>query len=110
MKIRYYQTTSGRCPVLEFLEDLNPEIFEKYLELVSLLEKGLSIPMPLSRPLSSIYPGLHEMRLKDQTGAYRIFYYIKKHDGIFMIHGFKKKTQNTPKKEILTTLKRIGDL
>ena len=55
--------------------------------------------MSLSRNLSSIHKGLHELRFKDRTGAYRIFYFIKKADGIYFVHAFKKKTQELPQKE-----------
>ena len=39
--------------------------------------------MPISRNLSSIHRGLHELRLKDRSGVYRFFYFIKKADGLY---------------------------
>lgn len=66
--------------------------------------------MPLSRNLASLHKGLHELRLKDNTGAYRIFYYIKKGDGIYFVHAFKKKTQELPQKEIEVVLKRLKEV
>lgn len=51
--------------------------------------------------------GIFELRFKDKTGIYRVIYYIKKGDAIFLIHGFKKKTQKTPKKNIDVSIQRI---
>lgn len=66
--------------------------------------------MPLSRNLSLIHKGLHELRLKDHTGIYRFFYYIKVEEAIYFVHAFKKKTQGLPSKEIATILKRIKEI
>lgn len=60
---------------------------------------GVCLAMPLSRNLASIHSGLHELRLKDRGGQIRVFYFIKKGDAIYMLHAFKKKTQELPKVE-----------
>jgi phage-related protein len=41
------------------------------------LQKGEKLSMPLSRPMSSVAPGVEELRLRDRSGIYRIFYYSK---------------------------------
>ena len=66
--------------------------------------------MPISRNLSSIHRGLHELRLKDRSGVYRFFYFIKKADGLYFLHAFKKKTQELPRKEIEVVLKRLNEV
>ena len=66
--------------------------------------------MPVSRNLSSIYSGLHELRLKDQRGQVRFFYFIKKKEAIYLMHAFRKKTQELPKQEIEIILKRIKEI
>lgn len=75
-----------------------------------LLESREIFQTPLSKNLSSIHKGLHELRLKDSAGIYRFFYFIKKADGIYFIHAFKKKTQQLSKKEIDLVLKRIKEV
>lgn len=110
MKIKYYLTMSGRSPVEEFLSELSAAIKNDYLDALLLLEDGQTLSMPLSRNLSSIHKGLHELRFKDRTGAYRIFYFIKKADGIYFLHAFKKKTQGLPQKEIDVILKRLKEV
>lgn len=66
--------------------------------------------MPLSRNLSGIHLGLHELRLKDRAGQVRIFYFIKRGDAIYLLHAFNKKTQELPRKEIDLVLKRIKEI
>ena len=54
--------------------------------------------------------GVHELRVKDRTGAYRVFYYTKMGDAILVFHLFKKKTQTTPKREMGLALKRLKEM
>jgi phage-related protein len=110
MKIKYYYTLSGRSPIEDFLDMMSREVLEDFYEAVDLLEKGKTLEMPVSRSLSNIHQGLHELRLKDRHGIYRLFYYIKKHDAIYFLHGFQKKTQTIPKKEVVTILNRLKEL
>ena len=103
-------TSSGRSPVEEFLNDLSYEMRLEFMDALIRLDEGELLQMPLSRNLSSIHRGLHELRLKDETGAYRFFYYIKKAEGIYILHAFKKKTQELPEKEVKLVLKRIKEV
>ena len=110
MKVKFYLTSSGRSPIEEFLLDLSIELRSEFMDAVILLEGGQNLSMPLSRNLSSIERGLHELRIKDRTGAYRFFYFLKKADGIYFVHAFKKKTQELPSKEIEIIRKRIKEI
>ena len=74
------------------------------------LENGKKLSMPISKPLPSIYKGLHELRLNYKDGIYRIFYIFKVNDTIYVLHATKKKTQKIDKKTKDLLLKRIGSL
>ena len=50
--------------------------------------------------MPSIGKGVREIRVKDQTGAYRVIYIAKLKDGIYVLTAFQKKQQTTPKQEI----------
>lgn len=76
-------------------------------KLLLILQAGENITMPSSRPMPSIYNGVSELRIKDESGNYRIFYYIKLKNKILVFHAFQKKTQKTPTKEINTALLRL---
>lgn len=110
MKVKYYLTGSGRSPVEEFLAEFSQDLKIEFLDAIILLEEGKNLSMPISRNLSSIHKGLHELRIKDRSGAYRFFYFIKKTDGVYFLHAFKKKTQELPQKEIEVVLKRLKEV
>jgi len=110
VKIKFYLSTSGRSPVEEFIADASLEIRHKFFDAVSLLAQGRALAMPLSRNLSSIHPGLHELRLKDRTGQVRVFYFMKKQDAIYIVHGIRKKTRRIPDKDIQLMLKRLKEV
>ena len=60
--------------------------------------------------MPSIGRGVHELRLKDRTGAYRIVYAIVTAGTIHVIHGFKKTTGATPKRNIEIARKRLMEI
>ena len=110
MNVKFYMTSSGRSPVEEFLKEQSDVIRSNFVDALSLLAQGYALSMPISRNLSGVFPGLHEMRLKDRHGQVRIFYFIKKGDAIYMLHAFKKKTERLPKREIAIVLKRLKEV
>ena len=110
MRVKLYLTGSGRSPLDDFLKECSAEIKSAFVDAVTLLSEGHILSMPHSRNLSSIYRGLHELRLKDSSGQYRFFYFLRKGDAIYFVHAIKKKTQELPKKEIDLVLKRIKEI
>ncbi len=73
MKVQFWQTNSGKSPVVEFLNECSKDVRLDFFDAVSWLQAGRSISMPLSRNLSSIHHGLHELRIKDRAGQFRFF-------------------------------------
>lgn len=94
----------------EFIRGASQEAQSDFFDAILLLSVGKSLSLPHSRPLSSIHLGLHELRIRDQAGQIRIFYYVKKGDAIYMIHAFRKKTQQLPQREIEVVLKRLKEV
>lgn len=45
------------------------------------------------KPISEIGKGVAEIRLRGDTGAYRIIYLARYEDAVYVLHCFKKKTQ-----------------
>ena len=76
--------------------------------LFRLLQMGESLNMPHSRPMPSIGPKCHELRINDENKTWRIIYRIDD-DAIVILEVFEKKTQQTPKKIIDVCKKRIKD-
>jgi phage-related protein len=74
------------------------------------LQKGQKLSMPLSRTMASVDVGVEELRIKDRSGAYRVFYYAKLADSVLILHAFTKKTQETSPKEIALAKKRLKEM
>ena len=74
------------------------------------LDRGEKIGMPLCRPLFAIGKGLYELRFSYEAGEYRVFYYIKIREAIYVIHAMKKKAQKLDGKTIDLLKSRIKSL
>jgi phage-related protein len=74
------------------------------------LQSGDSLTMPHSRPMPSVGKGCHELRVKGEDGAYRVFYLIKIGHEIIVFHAFKKKTQKTLLKDIELGKKNLKEM
>lgn len=79
-------------------------------ELLLKLQFGVTLGMPVSKPMPSVFPGAHELRLKDGAGVYRVFYYLKSEQGILVFHAFTKKTQKTPRSEVELAMTRLREM
>lgn len=53
--------------------------------------------------------GLYELRMKFSNDIARIFYFTYYNNKYILLHGFKKKTMETPKKEIERARKYMED-
>lgn len=61
------------------------------------LQRGEKLSLPQSRPMPSIEPHCHELRIADRDKIWRIVYRIDP-DAIVVADVFLKKTETTPKK------------
>ena len=92
------------------LEHLDVFTRAKIAETLTLLAKGESLGMPISRPMPGVANGAHELRIKNADGQFRIFYFVKIRDVILVFHFFKKKTPKTPLIELETAKRRLGEM
>jgi phage-related protein len=74
------------------------------------LQAGVKLTMPLSRPMPSVAVGVHELRIKERAGTYRVFYYTKLADSVLIFHAFAKKTQKTPQHEVVLAQQRLKEV
>ena len=63
--------------------------------------------MPISRPMPSIGPRCHELRIADVRHAWRIIYRADV-DGVLIVNIFDKKQNKTPK-DVIHNCKRVLD-
>jgi phage-related protein len=52
------------------------------------------------KPMPVIGKGVEEIRVSEQSGAYRVIYVARRVEAVYVLHAFRKKTQATPKKEL----------
>lgn len=117
---------STRCPISETLTSVKAAVFHpkardairefpedvrrEFGKVIFDLQKGEKLSMPLSRPMGSVASGVEELRVRDRSGAYRVFYYTKLADSVLIFHAFVKKTQTTPPTEIALAQKRLKEM
>ncbi len=95
---------------LEFIRAQSPSIRRQIGEALRDLQKGASLGMPLSRPMTVIAPGVHELRVKGEGAAVRVFYYVRRADAIIVFHAFRKKSQKTLSSEIHLVRRRLQEV
>lgn len=96
-------TVSALPEVKQFIQSLEKATIQKTLRTIDLLEKfGFVLGMPHSKKITN---ELFELRVRGQQEV-RIFYTFS-HPKAILLHGFVKKTEKTPIKEIKTALSRL---
>jgi phage-related protein len=79
-----------------------------YARLTELLtEFGMDLRLPHSRALGN---GLFELRVKGKEGVARLFYCMLVGKRIVILHGFIKKTQDTPYKELNIAIRHMKEV
>lgn len=90
----------------DFILSLEKSTIAKVLHVIDLLEKfGHQLGLPHSKKMST---DLFELRIRGQQEV-RIFYTFQK-GSVVMVHGFVKKSQKIPKREINQVKRRLKDL
>ena len=98
MEIRIFDTSFKKL-----IKSLQKPTIAKVLRTIDLLEQfGNKLGLPHSKKVRT---SLFELRIRGQQEV-RIFYIFKKGE-IILLHGFIKKSQKTPSKELKQALKKM---
>ena len=62
------------------------------------------------KPMKTVGPGVQEIRIKCDDGAFRVFYVANRPDAIYVLHAFRKTTQKTEKRDIDLAKTRLKSL
>lgn len=62
------------------------------------------------KPMTTIGPGVREIRVRDEAGAFRIVYMVRVQDAVFVLHAFQKKSQKTPKRDLDIAIARLAQI
>ena len=60
--------------------------------------------------MPAIGKGVEEIRVADETGAFRVIYTARLANFVYVLHAFQKKTQATAKGDIELAKKRFAQL
>jgi phage-related protein len=62
------------------------------------------------RPMATIGRGVREIRVHDETGAFRVIYVANLADAVYVLHAFQKKTQQTSKRDLDLAVARLREV
>ncbi len=110
-KIEFYQKENEEYPVKKFIDGLTKKHFAKALWEIGLLEEyGTVLKEPYAKAIKGEeYKGIWELRIKFASDISRIFYFMPIGDKFVLLHGFVKKTEETPASEIDIAKRYMND-
>ena len=110
-EIELYERADKECPVLDFIISLTAKQQAKIYREIELLEEfGNDLHFPHVRKIEGKKNEfLWELRIKLGSDAFRIMYFMFYENHCVLLHGFKKKTEKTPPKELEVALNRMTD-
>ena len=62
------------------------------------------------KPMPTVGQGAAEIRLRDETGAYRVIYVARFADAVYVLHAFQKKSQKTARADLMVAAQRYRDV
>jgi phage-related protein len=60
--------------------------------------------------MTSVGPGVREIRVRDERGAFRVITIATLSEAIYVLHAFQKKTQQTAKQELSLATARLRQI
>jgi phage-related protein len=101
----FFETKSGNQPVRDFLLERTQEDRKEIGSDIFTVQKGFPIGLPLVEKLDT---DLWEIRSHIPDGICRIFFTIHR-ETIVLLHGFVKKSQKIPAREMKTVKERLSE-
>jgi len=62
------------------------------------------------KPMPTVGLGINEIRVREDSGAFRVIYVARFAEAIYVLHAFQKKAQKTSKQDIDLARQRFRDL
>jgi phage-related protein len=62
------------------------------------------------KPMPTVGPGVQEIRIRDDRGAFRVFYVAKFEEALYVLHVFQKRSQKTARTDLDLGKSRYVDL
>lgn len=94
----------GKCPTLEFVEELPVVEQAKIRNALRLLQEfGTNLAIPHAKQIKG---KLWELR----PGRIRLFYFTYIRQQFVILHGYRKQSQKPPEREIEIAIRRMQEL
>jgi phage-related protein len=106
--IDFYTTEDGKCPIAEFLDSLSGKQAQKVAWVLQLIEELDKIPTTYLKKLVNT-DNIWEVRIQVGGNIFRLLGFFDGDNLVVLNHGFQKKTQKTPPKEIKIAENRRKD-
>jgi len=106
--VEFYETTTGSCPVRDFLDDLkagDPDDFAAVMAGMAKLRNRQYHREPLSKPLGE---GLFEMRHVGKLNT-RVLWFFVQNRRIVAVHALRNKGQSIPVRDMRIAKERMKD-
>lgn len=106
-EIELYETENGKIPVNVFIKSTSLKMQAKIIKEIEMLAKlGTDLRLPHTKPLGD---GLFELRISCDGNISRVIYFHYVNHKFVLLHGFIKKTEKTPQREIDTAKSCMKD-
>ncbi|MBI5561273.1 MAG: type II toxin-antitoxin system RelE/ParE family toxin [Deltaproteobacteria bacterium] len=105
--VEYYKNAAGHESAAGSIDGLPVETRTRVLRLIKLLKDyGVLLKGPYTKQIRG---KIRELRINDGHGAIIILYFTYTGKRFILLHGFIKKTDRTPLREIETAEGRMND-
>lgn len=109
MEIELWESNNGHSPAGDFIEELDGKVKRKIFQRIEEFETyGLKLLQSGHLKKLSGY-NIYELRISFNKQHYRLLGVIQE-SRFLILHGFNKKSRETPLKEIRVTLNRSSEL
>ena len=101
-KIVFYRKDNLEEPVRNFIVNLPTKERAKVAqEIENIRSEGIYLSLPFVKKIAGKeYKGLWELRVRFGSEYIRIIYFLHIKNTFVLLHGFKKKTNKIPKREL----------
>jgi phage-related protein len=62
------------------------------------------------KPMPTVGAGVHEIRVRDDGGVFRMMYVAKFPEAVYVLHAFQKKTRATSRKDLALAKDRYQEI
>ncbi|MDZ7695539.1 MAG: type II toxin-antitoxin system RelE/ParE family toxin [Deltaproteobacteria bacterium] len=107
-EIIFYRFENGKSPIEAYLDSLSDKQVEKVFFVLDLIENIHFVPRKYFKKLEAS-DHIWEIRVQLGNNIFRLLGFFDGNNVIVLNHGFTKKTQKIPKKEIKIAEKRKKD-